>query len=207
MTIAVVCANIGGIDHVHGIPRQNMECDYYYYTESNLPFPLPNLNARMRSKYIKIMMHRFLPQYDAYVWLDGKVEVLQNNFVELMTANLPDNDICIFRHEYRQNPVEEIEFIEKGMRDGGKYLLSRYGEQSIEKEKDILHYRMSLYETTLFARWNKKECNEEFEKWWMLLTEYSCFDQALFSYISCGISVHQLSRSDFAQTFKIVKHK
>lgn len=206
MQVAVICANIGNIDTVHGIPRQNTPCDYYYYTENNLPFPLPNLNARMRSKYIKIMMHRFLPGYDAYIWIDGKVEVLTNNFVELMLKNLPGNDVCIFRHPERKNPIEEIEFIEQHMRQGSKYVLSRYGDQQIHREKEIVTPKMELYETTLFARWNREDVNEAFQLWWNLVIEYSCFDQASFSNITDVLYIKELKREPFKDVFKINKH-
>lgn len=206
MKVAVVCAIIGGIDEPKGIPRQNTPYTYHYYTENNLPFPLPNLNARMRSKYVKIMMHRFLPDYDAYIWVDGKVQVLENNFVELMIKNLPGNDVCIFRHQERNNPIEEIEFIEKHMSQGSKYVLSRYGNQMIEREKELFSDRMALYETTLFCRLNTADTSSMFEEWWMKLTEYSCFDQALFSSIATELSIHELSREDFKDIFKINKH-
>lgn len=206
MNIAIICANINSIDAVQGIPRQNTPYTYHYYTENNLPFPLPNLNARMRSKYIKIMMHRFLPEYDAYIWVDGKVEVLSNNFVELMTKNLPGNDVCIFRHQERNNPIEEIEFIEKGMKEGSRYLLSRYGNQSIEREKDMDTINMPLYETTLFSRVNNRPTNKRFEEWWHKTIEYSCFDQAMFSTICYRPSTFELDREDFKGVFKINKH-
>lgn len=206
MNIAIVCANIGGIDQVNGIPRQNTPYTFHYYTENNLPFPLPNLNARMRSKYIKIMMHRFLPEYDAYIWIDGKVEVLTNNFVELMIKDLPGNDVCIFRHQERNNPIEEIEFIETHMSQGNKYLLSRYGDQQIGKEKVLFKPNMALYETTLFARWNRTDTNQVFEWWWQLVVEYSCFDQASFSNLTDVLSIKELNREDFKDVFKINKH-
>jgi truncated hemoglobin YjbI len=208
MKLAIICANIGGIDHVHGLPRQNMDYTYHYYTESNLPYPLPNLNARMRSKYIKIMMHRFLPSYDAYIWIDGKVKVLTNNFAELMTNNL--REVNIFPHKDRKTPAEELMFIEQHMSKGNRYLLSRYGDQSIEKEKQYLWskgMKMTLYETTLFARVNSEKVNALFDQWWLRTLEYSCFDQAMFSDISGWLNIGELNREEFKDVFEINKHK
>lgn len=207
MKLAIVCANINSIDHVQGIPRQKVDYDYYYFNENNLPFPLPNLNPRMRSKYIKIMMHRFLQQYDAYIWIDGKVQVLQNNFAELMIKNLEGNDVAIFKHQERKTPLEEIEFIETHMKNGSKYVLSRYGNQQIEKEKEWFVESMPLYETTLFARLNNDKVNYQFEQWWHKTIEYSCFDQAMFSYIAGWLNVDVLDREKFKDTFIINKHR
>lgn len=209
MKLAIVCANIGGIDIVQGLPRQNMPYDFYYYNETNMPYPLPNLNPRMRSKYIKMMMHRFLPDYDAYIWIDGKVQVKTNNFVELMVNALLDADIAIMKHAERKTPVEEIQFIEHHMRQGNKYLLSRYGNQQIGKEKEFLWHKgvkLALYETTLFIRRNSQKVNEMFNEWWLKTIEYSCFDQAMFSYISLWLHTNEIDRVKFKDVFSIQKH-
>jgi len=212
MKIAVVCANIGGIDEIRGIPKQNMEFTFHYYTESNIPFPLPNLNNRLKSKYIKIMMHRFLPEYDAYVWIDGKVEVLTNHFVELMTANLDKNDICIFRHKDRRTAYEEIDFIIHHMSQGNNYLISRYANQSMDKERDFYHNNLSaaapLYETTLFARKRNEYTNFFFDEWWQRCIEFSYFDQSMFSVIArdSSVDIHVLNRDEFEGVFNVKKH-
>lgn len=208
MNLAIICANIGSIDAVHGLPRQNIPYTYHYYTESNLPFPLPNLNARMRSKYIKIMMHRFLPQYDAYIWIDGKVQVLTNNFAEMMVNELGSNDIGIMYHADRKTPHEEISFIEHHMEQGNQYLLSRYGNQQIHRERELFdsEYDYDLFETTLFIRRNNKKVNNVFEMWWNWCIEYSYFDQVVFSRIANFLNVSELPRESFADIFKITKH-
>ena len=64
MRIALLTANIGGIDKVVEPTKQNIPFDYFCYTENNLPFPLPNLSNRMKGKYLKMLTHRFLPNYD-----------------------------------------------------------------------------------------------------------------------------------------------
>ncbi len=222
MNIAVVCANIGAIDSVKGLPKQNMEYDYHYFHEGNLPYPLPNLDNRLKSKYIKIMMHRFLPQYDAYIWLDGKVQVHENNFVELMTKDLvadsPDQyQLCIFPHPDNRLVYEEMNYIISSMKKGSTYLLSRYGHQQMEKElkfyKDYLISAAPVYATTIFSRFNNDYVNRACEEWWIRTLEFSSFDQAMFSLIAAdklsgdnGKNKKILSYSDFETTFSITKH-
>lgn len=60
MKIAVVVANTGNIDNIKGLPKQSLDIEYHLFHDGNLPFPLPNLSSRMRARYIKIMMHRYL---------------------------------------------------------------------------------------------------------------------------------------------------
>src|SRR3990167_6851998 len=132
--IAVVTANIGGFDEIKGICKQTIEIDYFHYTENNLPFPLPNLNNRLKSKYIKTQMHRFLPDYDYYVWLDGSIRVNGGNFIEHITENIEANDISMYIHRERKSVYEELDFIDSEIKKGNPYLVTRYAHQQMIKE-------------------------------------------------------------------------
>jgi hypothetical protein len=176
-----------------------------------LPYPLPNLSNRLKSKYIKIQTHRFLPEYDAYIWLDGSIEVVANSFVSNMLEKIDTYDVAIYQHQERKSAYEEIEYIIENMRKGNKYLLSRYGDQQIQKELCIfeasgLSRAYPLFSCYAFIRLNNEKVNNAFDEWWRKCIEFSDFDQAMFSYIAnkCDLNINIL-QYDTIRTYKLFK--
>lgn len=215
LKIAIITANIGGIDPILGIPKQTIPYDYYYYDETNLPFPLVNLDNRMKAKYCKLQAHRFLPEYDAYIWIDGRIKIEGINFTENFIEQLGKNNLAIYKHRERSNVYEEIEYILDQLKQGNQYLLSRYNNSQLVKE--LLFYKdqglkknYPLFMAGVFCRLNNKETNECFDEWWKMCLEFSCFDQALLSYVTWK---HDLKISAIAydelrthKLFKITEH-
>lgn len=205
-------ANIGSFDEIHGIPRQTIPVDYYYYFDNNLPFPLPNLNNRLKSKYVKIQTHRFLENYDAYIWIDGRVEITADVFCEEIIKQLGYDDVAIFPHPEREWVSEEIGYMIKQMMAGNEYLLSRYGNQEIKTEASFYAetraFKEPLYACTIFARKNNKKTNEAFNEWWRRCIEFSYFDQTMFSYVAMkeNLKVKELDRNEFRKQFVLNSH-
>lgn len=192
--VAVVTANIGGFDPIFGMCKQTREFDFHYFTESNLPFPLPNLNNRLKSKYIKICMHRFLPDYDVYIWVDGRIKIIADSFVANLLFELQGHDAVFYKHRERKTPYQELNYILDCFKHGNDYLINRYINQSLEKELDLFTKEQvpidsQLYMTGVFARWNQPSANDKFDEWWKRCIEYSYFDQAMLSYIE---QIHKL---------------
>lgn len=189
MKIALITCSIGGIDEVKKPCEQNTKYDYYCYDETNLPFPLPNLNDRLKAKYIKTQMHRFLPHYDVFIYVDGRVEIIKETFIEEFVAKLQGKDIVLVDHQERKSVFEELNYILEHIKKGNHYLCSRYEDQQMEKElafyeeneKDLEN--VTLYGGGFFARWNSKEVNEAMDEWWRRTIEFSCFDQAMLAYV------------------------
>lgn len=197
MRIAVLTANLGKFDNIFGMPKQQgIKFDFFYYNEHNLPFPLPNLNNRLKSKYLKIQTHRFLPDYDAYIWIDSSIEILANifvvNFLSYLEADqlsVDSYDVAIYKHCERNNVYEEINYILDSISIGNKYLTSRYGDQLIHRElmlykNNKLPDEYPLFNTYMFARLNNVKVNNAFDEWWRRCIEFSNFDQAMFSLIA-----------------------
>lgn len=208
MKIAVVVANTGNIDNIKGLPKQSLDIEYHLFHDGNLPFPLPNLSARMRARYIKIMMHRYLPEYDYYVWIDGRAEIISKDFVKEFVANIEGFDVAMFRHWERETVDDEMLFIQDRMREGNHYLLSRYGNQQIDKEawfyieQEI--QQSQLYATTLFIRRNEKKVNAAFDEWFIRCVEFSHFDQTMYSYIEKAFDL-KTNALDFEKYIKHIK--
>lgn len=193
MRIAIVTASLGDIDTSNNIITQLFEdksvCHVYSYNDNNLPFPLPGLSNRLKSKYLKIKMHEFLPNYDYYVWVDGRIDIksetLVKDFVNMMESLRIDFSGML--HETRKTVFEEINYILENI--NSKYLFERYGDQQMEKELEFFNENKKRLESVqllasgFFVRSNSSKVNRAFDEWWDKVIQYSCFDQAMLCYI------------------------
>lgn len=192
MTALATC-NVGGIDTRHPMPAQSI-ADLYYIDEYNLPFPLPNLNNRLKGKYIKIETHRFLNS-DIFVWVDGSIEILSHHYVQTQIELLGDADLLVCIHPARSSPVQELKFILdqialQGSSPHSNYLINRYGSEPIAEELKFLEdyqakigEELPLYAGGIFTRRNSEKVNKAFDEWFLLCLEFANFDQCMFSYI------------------------
>lgn len=218
MKIALCTASIGEIDEVIKPVEQSVEYDYFCYTDSNLPFPLPNMDNRTKSKYIKIMTHRFLPDYDIYIWIDGRVEVIDKDFIKKIITPIINNEseYVNILHTHRKSVYEEMDYIIGHIKSGQGYLTSRYAHQKMEKEMEF--YRSNgmpedypLYSSGIFARKNNR-LHVFFEEWFLRSMEFSNFDQSMYSYVAykLGIQIKSFSWDEVegdGKWFKLNKHK
>lgn len=188
MNIAVVTAIFGGKDTPKPFPAQSVSCDYFCFTEENSPVPLPNLPDRLKAKYFKLQMHRVLPGYDAYIWIDGNIQVTSQDFVKVMTENL--HGIRIQRHHERETIKEEIDFI---LASENPYLTTRYGAQPLKEEYEYylsqgMPESAPLYSCNIFsfsiAESIYKKPARFFDDWLKLCLEWTWFDQSAFSFLA-----------------------
>lgn len=195
MTALLTC-NIGAYDSLHhpvdqtGYTHDNL----FFYTENNLPFPLPHLNNRLKGKYIKIETHRFLDA-DIYCWVDGSIEITSSNYVQTQIDLIGDADILVCIHPARTSPTQELKFILdqivlQGSSPHSNYLISRYGNEPIKEELKFLEdyqtqigEELPLYAGGIFTRRNSEKVNKAFDEWFLLCLEFANFDQCMFSYI------------------------
>lgn len=212
LKIAVITANIGEIDSVPAFPKQDIECDYHCFTEKNLPFPLPNLDNRTKSRYLKMNAHRYLPDYDVYIWIDGRVKVTSESFVNYITDLFHFEDFILCKHPERKAVSDEMEFILHEMNKGNNYLISRYGHQFLRDEMNF--YISEKYDNTttlfasgIFARKNNGIANSACNEWWLRSLEFSNLDQAMLSYIKWKrrLQVYEIPFDN--EHFKVLKHE
>ncbi len=219
MKIAVATCSIGGYDNLQGAPKQvcdAAEVDFFYYTDDNLPFPLTNLNSRYKARYLKSQMHRYLPNYDLLVWIDGRVKIEGNNFVQSFIEQAEGYDMVAYKHQQRKSVYEELLFIESEVIKGSKYLVERYADQPLMKE--LLFYKhcgipedYPLFQGGFFARWNNEKVNKAMDEWWVRLTEFSNSDQSMLSLVCWQHDIKINAQVwDEARTYKLFtlgKHK
>ncbi len=183
---ALISANIGSIDPVYPPVKQTVPYDLFYYTENNLPFPLPSMDNRMKGKYIKTQFMKFI-EADYYIWVDGSIEIDNPSFIEDCVALLQDNDMVMVKHPQRENVYEELEYIIDCIRAGDRYLMRRYVKQPLFQEYQFyksqeLPKDWPLFQCSFFAC--KRDIEPVMNDWWDYINRYSNFDQSQFNYVS-----------------------
>lgn len=197
MKIALITANTGSIDEVKSPVKQSIEYDYFCYTEP--PFPLSELVPRMQAKYIKLQHHRFLPGYDVYIWIDGRIEITSPTWVEDIVNKLQGYDIVITKHTERKTVGEEYEFLlwhmgqPSGISSASRYLNSRYNKNALMAESVVIDHSLPLYACGVFA-WAPTGRGRVFmESWWRWCIQYGSFDQCAFSHLVTEQATNVLS--------------
>lgn len=200
--IAILTANIGNSDEIYPLCAQSRPYELFYYTESTLPFPLPNLDNRMKGKYLKTQSHRFL-DHDIIIWIDASIEIISKDFIQTCIDELQGYDIVIELHKQRSSVYQELEHIIEEMKAGNRYLLKRYAKQPLYQEYKF--YKESgmpksypLYQCSFFARWNNANVNNAFNDWWDYILRYSNFDQSqnAFAMWKNDLKVNAIDTSD-----------
>ncbi len=217
LQIKVVTANIGNIDNVTPPPSQTALAEMYLFTEHNLPYPLPNLDARTQSKYIKLQPHRYLKDFDLFIFINGRVSITSPDFIKYITAAIEKKDMLFLTHYERKNVVEELNFIIDKIKEGNEYLTSRYAHQQLDKELEFYlsdtefsqhgMFEYPLIEGAVIALWNTKKNREFLDDMWRLSLEFSNFDQCMFSYCQWKHKMNVKYIEYESKYFKVGKHK
>jgi len=179
MKIAVITASLGGIDKPLPFVDQDIEFTRFYITEQNA-FPFHTVNSRLAAKFYKILSHRFVPNYDVFVWIDGNVEVKDPGLIRSMVSQLENADVVISEHPQRSSIRQEADFIINEVNNGNAYLQTRYSAKSINDEANAYGDLDGLYWCGLFARRNETTVNKAFDDWFVKNVQWSNFDQLSF---------------------------
>lgn len=206
MKIALITANIGGIDEIHAPVKQKEDYEFIYITENTLPFPLPNFNNRMKGKYFKTQPHTFL-DHDVFIWLDSSVEIIDGTFITWVLEKLKSHEFVCSLHPERDNVYDEIAYITTMMSGGNKYLLERYVGQPFELEKRFYMSKAMngpLYNGWFYATRNNHRMSKVLNEWWELILRYTNFDQTQLSYVlwKHNVKVNVVDTSNY-----LVRHK
>ncbi len=208
MKIAVIISNISFNEEIKPLQTQSVEYDLFYFTENTLPFPLPNLDSRMKGKYFKTQAHKFL-DHDIFIHLDSSIEVTEVDFIAGCIEKLQASEVVIGLHKQRNSPYDELEYIIAAMKGGNRYLLRRYAKQPLYAEyafykDEELPKDYPLYQCSFFARLNNDKVNKAFDCWWDTIMRYSNFDQTQFSYAAW---LHGLNIANFDIDKYMIRHK
>ena len=150
--------------------------------------PLYEDNTRTARKY-KILPHRFLPEYDLSIWVDGN-ELVVGDVDKMQKTYLKDNDMTVYNHmscwDKRDCVYQEAQAL---FNLGNKDATNWKDNPNIIKEQ-IDRYLKDGYPTNnglivsgvMFRKHNSPQVIECMEYWWEELKKGSKRDQLSFDY-------------------------
>ena len=150
--------------------------------------PLYEDNTRTARKY-KILPHRFLPEYDLSIWVDGN-ELIVGDVNELQLKYLKNKNMAVYNHMScwdRRNCVydEARAIFDLGNRDNNnwkdnpeiiKKQIDKYVKQEYPSNNGL------IVSGVMFRNHNKPEIIKCMEYWWKELKQGSKRDQLSFDY-------------------------
>ena len=110
LRVAIYNCITGGYDNILSPliidPRFNYFCftdrpENIVYPWKFMPINLPHLNTKDQNRFIKMHPHKFLPDYDITVYIDGSIQIIGDLNSLIYNALNSSEDIFIYEHPQR----------------------------------------------------------------------------------------------------------
>jgi len=136
--------------------------------------------ARDNRKY-KILPHRFFPNYEYSLYVDGSVIIQVNDIRGLVEKYLHDHSWAVYSHPERDCIYDEARVCTEAGKDGREII-----EKQIEKyKKEGYPAHSGLTENSiLLRRHNASDTVSLSEAWWLEFEQFSRRDQLSFNYVA-----------------------
>jgi len=179
--------NIGNVDKILFL-EQSVETKSWKVQECHKEFSDPCRNAKIH----KILSHKYFPEHDFSLWIDGSVKILFSYTLErLINIYLQDSDIALFKHNERKCIYQEAEICKSRNLDDHKVI----NTQIAKYRKENFPQNCGLSECTVLLRKHSQKMVEFNELWWKEICAGSRRDQLSFDYCAkkVGIKVSYFS--------------
>ena len=130
--VALISANIGGLDHEPIHKPQSVSYDNHRFTDENFPLRTKAMTPRLQAKIPKCFGWQLAPGYDYYLWLDGVFGLDHRDSIKYFLDKCQKHDIVVFRHS-RINIFEEWRYIRRGLWQSS-YIISRYKDEFLKEQ-------------------------------------------------------------------------
>lgn len=188
--IAIYTAIFGNKDDLHAIKHQSNTIDYYCFTDNpgltdqnyRIIVSTPLFEDPVRSaKVYKILPHVFLHHYEYTIWVDGCVDIIEEDMESLISKALAKNNISFFPHPNRDCIYEEAQACIQLKKDNSSV---------IQNQMD--HYRSEGYPehngliagTVILRRNNSCDVISMNNAWWAEIAKHSKRDQLSFNFVA-----------------------
>lgn len=186
MRICVYTVITGGYDSLIEINYKNDNFDYLCFTNDKslksdtweIIFVDEPLDDQLLSRKIKILCCQYLSDYDASLYIDGKVTVRKDIFPFIQSYLKPDIDLVGFKHPYRDCIYEEIYTCikyEKEKLSVGLQVYKKYKQEGMPS-----HYGLS--DNAIIIRRHNEAVKQLMERWFHMVETYTRRDQLSFFY-------------------------
>jgi hypothetical protein len=182
--IAVYTVMVGDYEDVIIDQITNSNYDYYMVTDDkDIKLP-PNYKLllvdksdepKKYSRKLKLLIHRYLKDYDTYIYLDANYKIIAD-LSRLLIHHT--KDMVIKKHPQRNCIYQEGKRIIEVGKDSKSTV-----ENHLNKYKDIVKQQSGLYENGFFIRNNSEKVNNFYEIWYNEIEQGSYRDQISLPYV------------------------
>lgn len=199
--IVVYTCITGGYDNLADPKVVTPGVDYICFTDNmamkskvwklrKMPEELSGYSNVKQQRGVKILAHRYLPEYDISVWVDGAVIVQGDIKAYLKLLDLDMYSVFIPEHPVRKCIYAEKDACVKIKKIKGNEIkvadrqMARYKEEGFPANYGLVQTNVMI------RRHNDPYSKELMEKWWDELKDNSHRDQLSFNYAvwKCGSS-------------------
>lgn len=221
--LALVSANLGGIDPVFPLPPLSPGLRAFYYTGAAGRVPaevavtwtsiipvLPGADPRYEAKFYKCQVHRLRCTAPAehLVWSDACMRFASLAVVDEMVHLAAGRRAVLVPHPDRATVADEYEYVLRQIARGNRYLASRYDAGALERERDHFARRHNLARLPLWCGgfWllpRTPEVAAFLDAWWECVNTFSIFDQCAISPLltEAGVEVAPLHVNIFSNSY------
>ena len=137
-------------------------------------------DPRMRAKACKILPHRYFPNHEHSLWVDG-THIPDVDPRYLVLKYLQASDIALFRHPLRDCIYDEMDACLKYNKGNADDIL-RQKEQYLSE--GYPHHNGLATCTVILRRHHSSYVIRVMEEWWQEINRYSVRDQLSFNYVT-----------------------
>lgn len=222
MKIAILSANLGNFDKPVNDVFQEIDADvtHWRFTDDDFP-PIIGLTPRLQYRIPKMFGWQFLNKenfgwHDYILWLDSSMSLQRPDSLMWFLEKCKNYDMALFKHPWRSTITEETNHIEEKLKEGNKYITSRYKnglhkEQLAECLADSHFEDNALYASTAFIYKNNQKVHDMMWEWWKQQSRYFTVDQISLPYaiFKSGLNVNVIEENIFKNEFITLtsKHK
>jgi hypothetical protein len=170
--------------------------DYICFTDLNIKsscwtiLPIPTelreqIDAK-KARAIKLLWHRYLPDYDYSVWVDGSI-LIKKPISEFVSRNFSENDIfAICKHPDRVCVYQEGAAVKKMFKDKADTVDNQLNKYRREKYPE----NWGMVQSGIIIRKRDDKVIQFGELWWREVEKHSRRDQLSFNYVLWRYSIH-----------------
>ncbi len=148
-------------------------------SEINCPEKHKASNSRYIARQLKLFPHKWFPEYEASIWMDGSLQA-RKNISPLLDYVFSQYAFATFAHPKRDCLFDEVAYCAEHGRDDAQMLL----EQGAAYRADNMPEHFGFAETGItFRRHHDPQVVAIMEAWWNEIMRYSLADQVSLPYV------------------------
>jgi hypothetical protein len=197
--VALVSANVGGIDQHPSLPALPRDVEATYWTDSPVTaevagtwsyvlgvYPHPGQTDRIASKFYKCQIHECAPRrgYTHLAWADASIRFRSLDYLTQYAERIGTSGrrVAMVPHPNRLTVADEYAYVLSELERGNPYLVRRYDRESLERERDHFSRVLDLRTVRLWAGgvWvlaAGPRTDALLNAWWEVVRTFSNFDQ------------------------------